>query len=169
MESDVVQYGGRASFESPVYRADGSVRFRKHDLLPPVRIDGSAALRVPGFATFAAELRHADWGHAGSALAYDLRAQTDAFQGKFGFAEIAGGKRGAPSDYFRSVDSALVSERKGLRAGLGIERWGARASGAYLKVHTAPMPAYGLPFDTTDDATGERLSDGLGGTSSVPL
>jgi hypothetical protein len=87
----------------------------------------------------------------------------------YAFAEVAGGERGAPSAFFTSVDSGFVGKRKGMRAGLGIDRWGITASAAYLKAQTDSVQTFGLPFDRTDEHFGNSDLTGWEASWSVPL
>ena len=169
MDANILQYGARASFQTSAFWADGTVRFRNHELLPALQIDGAAGLKIPSVGSVAAYLTSADWGAAGNAFAYDVRAQTASLAGFYAFAEAAGGERGAPSAFFQSVDSAFVAERKGVRAGLGIDRWGIKASAAFLKEQSDSVQTFGLPFDRTDQHFGDSDLNGWEAVWSVPL
>jgi hypothetical protein len=126
-------------------------------------------VRIPKIASFAGYVTSADWGDAGNAFSFDLRGQTGSLAGIYAFAEVAGGERGAPSAFFESVDSAFVGERSGMRAGLGIERWGAKASAAIVKEKSDSVQTFGLPFDRTDQHFGNSDLTGWEAVWSVPI
>jgi hypothetical protein len=169
IESNVAQWGGRASFQNSAVWADATVRFRNHELLPAFQFDGGVGVRIPKIASFAGYVTSADWGDAGNAFSFDLRGQTGSLAGIYAFAEVAGGERGAPSAFFESVDSAFVGERSGMRAGLGIERWGAKASAAIVKEKSDSVQTFGLPFDRTDQHFGNSDLTGWEAVWSVPI
>jgi hypothetical protein len=168
-DAEVLQFGARASYGTQLGWADAALRFRDHEALPAVQLDASAGVRLGSYATLLADVSNIDWRGAGSALSYDLRAQTSTFSGVHGFAEIAGGKRGAQSVQFRTADSAFISEFSGQRIGAGFERWGGSVSAALLLIDSDSSQSFGLPFDSTDqrfhgaDATGWEI------TWQVPL
>lgn len=149
-EATVIQWGGRASFNRQAFWADASARFRDHEALPSVQIEGLAGVRLAAFATAQANLAHSVWRAAGSAASYDLRAQTATFSGLHAFAEISGGKRGAPSASFASADSVYLGDRSGLRVGAGLNLWGGSVNAAFMTLDSDSSQSFGLPFDTTD-------------------
>lgn len=149
-EATVFQLGGRASFTRQAFWADASARFRDHDALPSLQIDGQAGLQLGQVAAVQGSVTHAAWRAAGSAASYDVRAQTASVGGLHAFAELAGGKRGAPSAVFGSADSAFLGELSALRVGAGLQRWGGSVSAAFVALTSDSAQSFGLPFDTTD-------------------
>jgi hypothetical protein len=73
VDSEVLQWGGRASFQSPAFWADATVRFRTMSSCPRSRSTAQPVSRfkVGGAAAY---VTSADWGSAGNALSFDVRA-----------------------------------------------------------------------------------------------
>lgn len=168
-EADGLQWGARASFDSPTLWTDVSARFRTQQALPTSQIDGQAGLRLSGYGAATASLSYENWRNGGSALSYDLRAQAGPLQGLTAFAEVAGGKRAGPSAYFTDSSAVDLTQRRGLRIGLALERWGITASGAFLRLDTDSTQSFGLPFDSTDTLFSGGNPSGWEFAGSVPL
>jgi hypothetical protein len=168
-EAELLQYGGRASFDSPHFWADATARFRDNAALPSLQIDALTGTTLGNFGAATAALTFADWRSAGTATSYDLRVQSPALLGLSAFAEIAGGKRAGPSAHFADSIGVHFTQRSGTRAGVAFNRWGIDASAALLRFDTDSVQSFGLPFDSTDQRFAGGKPTGFELAWSLPL
>ena len=149
-QAEVMQYGGRVSYQSPVIWADLAARIRDHDALPSTQIEVGAGGRLGGIGSLMLSWTQSDWRDAGSASSYNLRAVSGAFRGLHAFGEFTGGKLGGPGSRFALGDTVLLSERTGTRLGGGFTRWGGFVNAALVSFKSDSVQSFGLPFDSTD-------------------
>jgi hypothetical protein len=168
-KAELLQYGGRASFEGRYFWADASARFRDHFAFPSVQVDALTGTTFGRLGAATAAFTFADWRDAGTATSYDLRVQSPSLLGLSAFGEIAGGKRAGPNAHFADSVDVYFSRRSGTRAGLAFNRWGINASAALLRFDTDSVQSFGLPFDSTDIRFAGGKPSGFELAWSVPL
>jgi hypothetical protein len=166
--ADVLQYGGRASFDSRVFWGELSARMRDNDVLPSLQVDGQAGVRWP-IAGATVAWSHANWKNGGASASMDLRAHAGPFAGVTAFAELSSGKRAGPGARFLDTTDVFLGERKATRFGAALERWGIQASGALVHLDVDSVQSFGLAFDSTDLTFPGGAANGWEFAGSVPL
>lgn len=169
IEAATVQWGGRASFNSPLAWAHGAIRFRDHEALAAMQIDVSGGLRYRDFAAVSAELTQADWRTAGSASWVSLHAQVTPISGVRAFGELTIGTRGAPFLYDTASNRAVLTNQSGYRAGAELSWRGISIGAALLHTENDSAAVFGLPFDSTTRVFGGSFADGIELNATVPL
>jgi hypothetical protein len=148
VDTENIQFGGRASFVSKVFWARGSFRLRDHEFLPSTQLDASAGGRF-NMLSAAAEFTQTAWRGASSAAELTLRAEAGPFRGFRVFGESTTSERGVPflAGVADTARKAVITRYEGLRAGAQVEWRGVVAAGALLKATTNFSTTLGLPFD----------------------
>lgn len=166
INEESVQYGGRLSISTPFFWARGALRFRDHEAMPSMQLDGAAGVRISETASVSGEVTQADWRSAGSALWYSVSGQVRPFAALRLFGEYTGGERGAA---FLFRDRAFLNEFSGWRAG-GEVNWRAFSVGAAaLRAESDSSTGFGLPFDSAATSFGSFSADGFEVSGSVAL
>jgi hypothetical protein len=141
------QAGARLVWDAGVASVQGRLRYRDAAFLPRIEAGIEAGGRL-GPARALAELMHARWADADPTTYYALHAELGLTAGASIFAELSGGRRGAPP--WQAGGPPVISERSGWRAGLSAAVAGGRVSGGVALFGLRQDMAYpfGLPFDT---------------------
>jgi hypothetical protein len=144
---DNLQAGARLMYQHSRAAITGAVRYRSAEFLPTFEgvLEASAAA---GPARFGGEAGYATWQDQDGAAWFGLRAEVRPVPFAGAFAELTGGRRGAPLPA-DNVARAVLSRRSGWRAGLATAL-GQRATGSIAVINLdqdASLP-FGLPFDT---------------------
>jgi hypothetical protein len=144
---DSFQAGARMLYQVPQLALAGAVRYRSAEFLPAIEgvleadaTVGPASLSVIG--------GYAAWRDQDGAPWFNARAELRPVPFAAAFAEVTGGRRGAPLPA-DTVLRSVLTERSGWRAGLSAAI-GDRASGSVAAVGLDQDMAhpFGLPFDS---------------------
>lgn len=169
LDAESTQFGARASFATPLFWANGGVRFRNAEQLPSTQIDGAAGIRY-GVVSAAAEITQSNWRDAGNSAELMLRAEAGPFAGFRVFGELTASDRGIP--YVAGVadtTAAVITSYDGYRFGAQLEWRGITAGGALLKAKTDSVRPFGLPFDRQTRSFAGGDADGVEVSGRVPL
>ena len=164
------QYGGRVSFESPFFWANGAYRARTAEALPGGQLDGEAGVRY-GLVSAVARTTQSDWRSAGTASELTLRAEAGPYRGVRIFGETTSSDRGASYLHRIPDSSKVITSYSGYRAGAEATLFGITVGAAALHIKSDSTVSFGLPFDTIGerypgaDANGWELS----GRGPLPL
>jgi hypothetical protein len=167
LKAEDTQLGGRVSFETPMFWANGALRLRDNEALPATQIDGAAGVRY-SILSASAEATQSDWRSAGSTNELTLHAQAGPVHGLRVFGETTTSDRGA-SYLVRLPDTATITSFKGYRAGADFTWRGATAGAALLHIESDSVPSFGLPFDTTRNRFVGANTSGWEVSGRVPL
>ena len=169
LERQSWQYGARAAFDRDPLRAEGAVRFRTEEALPSMQADFDAEARILRYGRVGGSITQTTWESGAAAFGWAGRAEVGPIAGLRAFAELSGGRRGAPVYRPTATLPHAISSRETRRVGGDFTFRRLRVGGAMLRVATDSVPAFGLPFDTAftwfpgGEATGWEV------TGSVPL
>lgn len=169
VDAESTQFGARASFATPLFWANGGVRFRNAEQLPASQIDAAAGMRY-GIVAAAAEVTQSSWRDAGNATELNVRAEAGPFAGFRVFGELTSSDRGVPYvSGAADTSKAAITSYDGYRFGAQLEWRGIIAGGALLKAKTDSVRPFGLPFDRQARSYAGGDADGLEVSGRVPL
>jgi hypothetical protein len=146
-DRDNLQLGARALYRLPQASIGAALKYRSAVFLPSMEATLDADVRL-GPARFSGELSHAAWREQDGATYFGLRGEVRPVDFAGVFAEITGGRRGAPLPGDTLLRSQLT-ERSGWRAGIAASI-GQRATGsvALIDLRQDRARPFGLPFDS---------------------
>ncbi|CAN5860517.1 hypothetical protein BH23GEM9_BH23GEM9_09590 [soil metagenome] len=163
LDRSSTQAGARASYQMPQLTLNAAFRYRNAAYLPRTEfhVDADAGI---GPVRVGAEATRADWPGHDATLYYGGHAEVGMPYGASAFAEMTGGRRGAPALPAHLVELApsIVSERSGWRAGLALQL-GSRATGsiAYVSLDQDMARPFGLPFDSAGEPVATTPAQGI--------
>jgi hypothetical protein len=144
---DSFQAGARVLYQLPALALAGAVRYRSAAFLPAVEgvLEADA---VAGPAALSAIAGYATWRDQDAAPWFNIRAELRPVPFAAAFAEMTGGRRGAPLPADTLLRS-MLTERSGWRAGVSATL-GSRATGSLAAIGLDQDMAwpFGLPFDS---------------------
>lgn len=160
LERSSVQAGGRAVLQLPELTVGASLRYRDAQFLPRLEAGIDADVHV-GPVRVGGELRHASWADADATFFHNVHGELAVVGGAAVFAEVTGGRRGAPA-FAEDAASSIITHRTGWRAGLTVAL-GSRATGSAAVVNLEQDMAhpFGLPFDTAAVAHASEAARGI--------
>lgn len=166
-ETDGVQGGVRAAYQSPGFWSNITLRAREARTLPGLEADLAAGVRLPGRVQISGRLNHADWRAGRSATNWDLRAGFEPVGGVRPFIEVSGGTHGVQNYWDDS--GAILTDRELVRAGAELSWRGASLGAAWNLIKSGDIVDFGLPFDRTASLFPGGSMQAVEVNGSIPL
>lgn len=173
LQRDHWQYGARATLRQSGAWVDAELRFRNSDALASRQLDVGGGVALASLLNVGGNVTSSAWTGGVSAFAWDVRGEVGPFSGLSAFAELAGGKRGAPlwgdSAGISTLETHALDTRSGTRAGINLRRFGIDATAAAIRLDPDSAAPFGLPFDSAFGRSIAEPAQGLEVYGRVPI